>query len=258
MSELLVTGERTCDRCGKPRGPRRTRYCGDICLGEALAEREQERSRQRLTACQRCGGDKELGTRGGKYCGECRRVIADSSEQREAERGRRRWLTKVADKAASGQRISVRTKDAPEGTKWCARCQDFRALTSFGARKNQKKLPSYCLPCQRAYNQERRLTLIFGLTWDDYEAILAQQDGRCAICRGKPRKFALSVDHDHKTGEIRGLLCSRCNHRLLGSANDDAERLRRAAEYLEEFAPRQVFGGVRRAPGFGPKAADPD
>jgi len=97
---------------------------------------------------------------------------------------------------------------------------------------------------------ERRLRLTFGLTWDEYDFLLGCQGGVCAICSGRPRKYALAVDHDHKTGEIRGLLCSRCNHKLLGSANDDPARLRKAADYLEEFGPREVFGQRRFIPGF--------
>ncbi len=122
-------------------------------------------------------------------------------------------------------------------------------MTSFPARKDRARA-AYCTPCQRSYNQERRTLLQYGLTWDEYEQLLACQEYRCAICRGTPRRNALSIDHDHKTGEVRGLLCSRCNHRLLGSANDDPTRLRRAADYLEEFGPREVFGRRRFVPGF--------
>src|SRR6185369_8650939 len=106
-------------------------------------------------------------------------------------------------------------------------------------------------PCQRFYNTERRIRIVFGMSWDDYEMLLACQDGRCAICGGRPRRSLLAIDHDHKSGEIRGLLCSRCNHKLLGAANDDPARLRKAADYLEQFGPREVFGEPRYAPGYG-------
>lgn len=132
--------------------------------------------------------------------------------------------------------------------KWCARCQEFRPLASFAVHRGGPA--SYCKPCQRSYNQERRLRITYGITWDEYELLLACQDYRCAICDGRPRKNALAVDHDHVTGELRGLLCSRCNHRLLGSANDDPARLRKAADYLEAFHPREVFGASKHVPGF--------
>jgi len=59
------------------------------------------------------------------------------------------------------------------------------------------------------------------------------QGGVCAICGGiNDNDDALSVDHDHETGRIRGLLCSKCN-KGLGSFNDDPELLRKAIAYLE-------------------------
>ena len=80
----------------------------------------------------------------------------------------------------------------------------------------------------------------FGLTRDGYDAILAAQGGVCAICKGKEtsrRKdgsFQLfAVDHDHETGEIRGLLCVNCNQ-MLGQARDRPEILLAGACYLEQ------------------------
>lgn len=241
------TGKGTCARCGAPKPAGRTRYCSDECWQAVHAEKEAARKQKRMKACARCGGPKELGTRGGKYCAECRRVMADVSAQAEHERARRKRL---AEHEANGTRITRRTKDVPDGMKWCARCQDFRPLTSFPARKAGGKPAAYCRPCQRAYNRERNTRIKFGLDADDYEMILACQDYRCAICGGRPRKYALAVDHDHTTGEIRGLLCSRCNHKLLGAANDDPARLRAAADYLEAYGPRDVFGEPRFVPGF--------
>lgn len=63
--------------------------------------------------------------------------------------------------------------------------------------------------------------------------MLEEQNGRCAICLCKPRTKRLAVDHNHKTGKVRGLLCSRCNHGLLGYAHDSVEMLLRAYEYVK-------------------------
>ena len=49
---------------------------------------------------------------------------------------------------------------------------------------------------------------------DDYEALLAAQGGGCALCGNPPKTRRLDVDHDHRTGQIRGLLCSRCNQAI--------------------------------------------
>jgi hypothetical protein len=77
------------------------------------------------------------------------------------------------------------------------------------------------------------------MTVADYEQLCASQGGRCAICRtDKPGgtqaadRMVWSIDHDHDTGKVRGLLCSACN-RGLGLFGDSAEACRRAADYLE-------------------------
>jgi len=73
----------------------------------------------------------------------------------------------------------------------------------------------------------------YGLTAEAYQEMWEVQNGRCAICLNKQGKKKLAVDHNHKTGRIRGLLCTRCNHKLLGSAKDNPEILKRAVGYLE-------------------------
>lgn len=75
---------------------------------------------------------------------------------------------------------------------------------------------------------------LYGITKDEYEAMLAGQDGRCAICRTtEPKgKGGWHVDHCHDSGKIRGLLCHFCNF-VLGNAKDNPEILRAAADYLE-------------------------
>jgi 5-methylcytosine-specific restriction endonuclease McrA len=73
----------------------------------------------------------------------------------------------------------------------------------------------------------------FGLTIEQYEALLQRQGGRCAICRSPGNgSVSLHVDHDHVTGRVRGLLCFRCNGGL-GQFREEPELLRRAARYVE-------------------------
>jgi len=78
----------------------------------------------------------------------------------------------------------------------------------------------------------------FGITLDDYDIIFQSQNGVCWIC-SKPETFflkgrthSLAVDHCHKTGKIRGLLCRNCNQ-MLGLAKDSIETLAKAVEYLK-------------------------
>lgn len=103
---------------------------------------------------------------------------------------------------------------APDGTSWCAGCQSFRDLADFAKGVTQ------CRACASAKSHAASIEKTYGITGDDYEKLLRLQGGKCAICRARPRSKRLAVDHDHHSGAVRGLLCSRCNHDLLGSAWD--------------------------------------
>lgn len=98
----------------------------------------------------------------------------------------------------------------------------------------------------RDANREKVLNAHFlrtyGITLDEYNKLLAEQGGVCAICgrgpevsptkRGQGRSGRLVVDHCHETGRIRGLLCTWCN-KALGNLEDDPARFRAALRYLE-------------------------
>jgi Recombination endonuclease VII len=76
----------------------------------------------------------------------------------------------------------------------------------------------------------------YGMSGDDYDALMALQGGLCAICRRKPKRrkkcnHRLQVDHCHSTNKVRGLLCGNCNT-TLGQCDDDTERLLAAIAYL--------------------------
>ena len=89
------------------------------------------------------------------------------------------------------------------------------------------------------YRRERNLKFTFNLTVDEYDEILEYQGGVCAICDRPPKTRRLSVDHDHKTGLVRGLLCYGCN-RTLG--NNQEEKMHRMSYYLKHNAPLEALG----------------
>jgi hypothetical protein len=80
----------------------------------------------------------------------------------------------------------------------------------------------------------------YGLTAEAYNTMVAEQGGICSICKRPPHTKGkngnmLLVDHDHKTGVVRGLLCHDCN-RMLAEAQDNPSVLRAAANYLENYS----------------------
>jgi hypothetical protein len=85
----------------------------------------------------------------------------------------------------------------------------------------------------RRWRQINRIETRYGISREQYEAMVARQGGLCAICNTKPEK-TLSVDHCHETGRVRGLLCSSCNS-MLGFSHDDPRRLIAGSDYLRAF-----------------------
>ncbi len=71
----------------------------------------------------------------------------------------------------------------------------------------------------------------YGVSLGDYDRMLAEQEGVCAICRTSPDIRRLAVDHDHTTGAVRGLLCGTCN-RTLAALERNPDWVSTALEYL--------------------------
>lgn len=105
-----------------------------------------------------------------------------------------------------------------------ARC---KACLSSKAKKDYKENPEKYR--ERLYKKK------YGITIADYNAILEEQDGKCAICgTSDPRgQGVFHIDHNHVTGKVRGLLCCDCNTGI-GSLKDSPEVLLSALNYLEE------------------------
>ena len=85
----------------------------------------------------------------------------------------------------------------------------------------------------------------YGITVEQYDEMLEAQGGGCCICGRPPREdISLHVDHDHSTGEIRGILCFRCNN-ALADFQDDQQLLAKAAAYLDRQDHREEIELIR-------------
>lgn len=131
-----------------------------------------------------------------------------------------------------------------EITKRCAICGEFKTLPEFNKQKaGRYGVGSYCKPCNRErckLNRDRYesqtprnrrdgwLKRTYDITIEEYTEILRTQDGHCAACISDEK---LVVDHDHKTGEVRGILCHTCNI-ALGMLGEDTERMQGLIQYL--------------------------
>lgn len=147
-------------------------------------------------------------------------------------------------------------EDRKNGIKFCPGCKRKRLLTEFSSNKAARDgIASHCLECSRLlskkhHNPETRhtdyvrnksrirnnkLLREFGMTLEEYNLMLYDQDHKCAICgkSEKENKKALAVDHSHITGKVRELLCNNCNA-AVGFLQDSPEIARLMVGYLEK------------------------
>lgn len=152
-------------------------------------------------------------------------------------------------------------------TKVCTLCKADKPLTEYFSRggKMAHLYKSRCKSCmqelrqqwavdnQEHLNEWRRKNWVTagrrlkrrGATQKLYDQLYEIQQGRCALCREPEEKFAwLCIDHDHDTGRIRGLLCPNCN-RGIGLLRDNADLLRKAAEYIDTAKVLTAFETVK-------------
>lgn len=129
--------------------------------------------------------------------------------------------------------------------KTCQKCGKRRQDRSFYRRADRKSgLQSHCKDCQSKSAQEwanknperhkknyarYRRRFLYGISEEEFVALKKSQKGRCAICDRRPKKF--HVDHNHRTGEVRGLLCPKCNLGL-GLFDESPAHLLLAVAYL--------------------------
>lgn len=137
-----------------------------------------------------------------------------------------------------------------EQEKACFWCHEIKPLEEFYRHPQGKKgVTSHCKACQSRHAKNRRrvplnktqyaettrrgwLKRKYRLTVEQYDCMVEKQGGVCAIC-GKPSCSRLCIDHNHASGEIRGLLCTRCNISL--GVLEDEGFIKRATEYLMNY-----------------------
>ena len=157
-----------------------------------------------------------------------------------------------------------------EGKQRCSACKEIKTLSSFYKySKSSSRRKGQCIPCYNSFSFEYRsnpevkerakhnleqrkkknpykykesirsyaLKYKYGLTDEDYTKMLEDQDHKCAICGIHQSEYekTLYVDHDHNTGEVRGLLCGKCNTGL-GMFQDQHYLLENALEYLNRYS----------------------
>jgi len=128
--------------------------------------------------------------------------------------------------------------------RWCPACEQAKPFDEFPRnRRTRSGFATYCKPCHNARSRETRERLYgggreyhlrrrYGLTSADVDAMIEAQGGTCATCDAKPEH----VDHDHRTGKVRGVLCFNCNQ-ALGNVRDDPTTLQELTRYLRQHMP---------------------
>ncbi len=172
--------------------------------------------------CSICGGEKPRG-RGIVYCDPCR------ATRREHSQLKQRPTTKRWERLHRDRRNYLARK------RYAADPERFKIRNAAWQAANPEKTAAI---------YRRNLLKEYGLVAEEYDALLAQQGGVCAICgRVNPDGRPLYIDHDHATGRVRGLLCRKCNT-ALGLLSDDAATVRVALAYLDGSIARGL-GRVR-------------
>ena len=162
----------------------------------------------------------------GTYCRECMRERSKASY-----RGRQ---------AVKGKPVREPER-LPSGCKRCPDCQELRLLEDFPRNKSSRDgRHTYCKPCHNARSKETvdrlygsgkhyHLRRRYGIDEVDFDLMMLDQGDTCALCWERPAEH---VDHDHVTGDVRGILCFNCNG-MLGQARDRVDILLAGIRYLE-------------------------
>lgn len=121
----------------------------------------------------------------------------------------------------------------PNGDSYCYECKKLRT------KKDRKDNPEKT----KHYSWKSRIKKFYDLTEDEYNILYLSQSGKCAICYKDMAHIDKSthIDHDHNTGEVRGLLCHSCNT-AIGLFMEDKSIMENAIKYLSEAGMKMKKG----------------
>lgn len=195
--------------------------------------------------------------KGKKQCTACKKVkgISEFYRNSYAPDGfcwRCKKCTVKYNERLTAQNIEKRKSRKAVKKKMCNRCKKIRKASEFNTNNRRPDgLGTECKACESRRHKRHRVNMTEkekqhqnrkevcwkrGITPKDFERMLKEQSGQCAICGRYQIKLnrCLCVDHNHKTDEVRSLLCYNCNA-ILGQANDDKCILAKAIKYLEKY-----------------------
>ncbi|WP_433528618.1 endonuclease VII domain-containing protein [Micromonospora sp. CA-263727] len=185
--------------------------------------------------CRDCGEWKALE----EFCSSSKRPLGRGSYCKPCfnERSKASYAKRMRLKQGRGVK---QAREVPEGHRFCADCDSVKPLVEFPRnRADSSGYATYCKPChntrtretkQRLYggSREYHLRRRYGIGQKEFDELLAEQGGVCGVCGDLDPEH---VDHDHRTGWVRGILCFNCNGGL-GQFRDSPTRLARAITYL--------------------------
>lgn len=200
-----------------------------------MPENDSSNSGGSLKTCPDCGISKphsEFGRNKHRpdglafYCKDCCRV-----------RSRAQYRKKRASEGATVRERFV----APDGHKRCSECRAVKPVDQFHRSPRQSDgLNSYCKDCRRTQNRAMHLKRTYGISPEEYDALIEAQGGDCACCR---ERKPVHVDHDHVTGAVRGVVCFQCNV-AIGQFDDRIQLMLNAIDYLERTTWQRVQTGT--------------
>jgi Autographiviridae endonuclease VII len=122
----------------------------------------------------------------------------------------------------------------------CRECRSVQEKERYWANRDQILAKQRSSSARKAYRRQAWRWKKYGMSREEYEARVASQGGLCALGH-IPAGGVLVIDHDHVSGDVRGLLCKLCNA-AIGMLEEDVDRLRRAIAYLQGEVPEWPIG----------------